>query len=117
MPKNTNNIIILRQICLSINGSRRCAARMGELTSSNDRPVIEKETKLKAIVAVIEWYGPYTFEEAQKASKFDYDDGLYVVVGKRKNKQLNLLQYIGIATYLNSRLSKNHHKIPKVTRD
>lgn len=91
------------------------AARQAALAGETN--VIVKEIDLKAIVAVIEWYGPYTFEEAQKASRFDYDDGLYMVVGKRKNKQLNLLQYIGIATYLNSRLSKNHHKIPKVTRD
>jgi len=36
LPENTLNIIISRQIGLIINGSRRYAARMRELTSSND---------------------------------------------------------------------------------
>jgi hypothetical protein len=72
---------------------------------------------MKAIVAVIEWYGPYCFDEAKEAARENYDDGLYMVVGKRKNKQKNLMQYVGIASELDSRLSKNHHKIPEVTRE
>ena len=72
---------------------------------------------MKAIVAVIDWYGPYTLEEAFHASKFDYDDGLYMAIGKGKGQRLTRLQYIGIATDLSTRLGGNHHKIPEVTRN
>jgi len=53
----------------------------------------------------------------KSCKKFDYDDGLYMVIGKRKNKQKNMLQYMGLAKKLSSRLNQNHHKIFNVTRD
>ena len=70
---------------------------------------------MKTYTALIDWYGPYTLEEAQAAP--GYTDGLYMVIGKLKNKKRSHLQYIGIAKDLNSRLNGNHHKIPEVTRD
>lgn len=72
---------------------------------------------MKAIIAVIDWYGPYALEDAQKASRFDYDDGLYMVIGKAKAQRLRRVQYMGIASYLHARLRGNHHVIPEVTRD
>jgi hypothetical protein len=72
---------------------------------------------MKSLSAIIEWYGPYTFEEAKDASKFDYDDGLYMVIGKLKRQRSAYLQYIGIANDLRIRLNGNHHKIPEITKD
>ena len=72
---------------------------------------------MKSITATIDWFGPYSIEEAAKASKFDYEDGVYMVIGKAKYERSDKLQYIGLATDLGKRLNGNHHKIPQVTRD
>jgi hypothetical protein len=58
----------------------------------------------KPIAVVINWFGPYTYEEAIKAAKTDYDDGLYVVIGREPNQKKDRFQYIGIANNLHQRL-------------
>lgn len=72
---------------------------------------------MKTLTAIIEWFGPYTIEEAKSASKFDYEDGLYLIIGKAKYERSPHLQYIGIAKNLGTRLNGVHHKIPEVTRE
>jgi hypothetical protein len=72
---------------------------------------------MKSIFAIIEWYGPYTLEEAKFVSKSDYGDGLYMVIGKIKDEDSSRLQYIGIAKNINTRLNGQHHKIPNVIGD
>lgn len=72
---------------------------------------------MKSITAIIDWYGPYSIEEATKASKFDYGDGVYMVIGKAKYERNDKLQYIGLANDLGKRLSGHHHRIPEVKRD
>ena len=72
---------------------------------------------MKSMTTIIDWYGPYSLEEAQQASQFDYDDGLYAVIGKRKHQRASHLQYMGIAKDLCIRLNSCHHKIPQVIRD
>jgi len=72
---------------------------------------------MKSLSAIIEWYGPYSLEDAKVASKFYYDDGLYMVIGKTKRQRTPHLQYIGIANDLRERLNGKHHKIPEVTKD
>lgn len=47
---------------------------------------------MKSITAIIDWYGPYTLETALDASKFDYNDGLYLVVGKTSYERASHLQ-------------------------
>lgn len=69
---------------------------------------------MKSITTIIDWYGPYTLEEAQRDSKFDYGDGLYVVIGKLKGQPSTHLQYVGIADDLSRRLNRKHHKIPGI---
>lgn len=71
---------------------------------------------MKPVVAVIEWNGPYTLEEARVAS-FDYADGIYLALGKAKNQRSSRLQYVGLASDLPSRLNGYHHKLPLITRD
>jgi len=71
---------------------------------------------VKPIVAVIEWYGPYSLEEARTAS-FDYKDGIYLALGKTKNQRSSRLQYVGLAADLPARLNGYHHKLPLITRE
>ncbi len=71
---------------------------------------------MKSIVAVVEWFGPYTLEEAQKAS-FEYDDGIYIAIGKSKHARTSHLQYVGLASDLKARMNGYHHKLPLIKRD
>lgn len=70
----------------------------------------------KSIVALVEWYGPYSSEEAGPAA-FEYADGLYMVTGRRAYQRKSEPQYIGLASSLGARLSAVHHKIPEVKHD
>src|SRR6266498_833520 len=71
---------------------------------------------MKPIVAVVEWYGPYSKEDAQSAS-FEYEDGIYLAVGKQQYQHAVQLQYVGLATDLASRINGYHHKLPLITRE
>ncbi len=72
---------------------------------------------LKALTAIIDWFGPYTLEEAQHASKFDYDDGLYMLIGKQDYERQVSIQYVGIAKNLKNRLTSRHPAVQKVKRE
>lgn len=69
---------------------------------------------MKPVVAVIDWYGPYTLEQAQMAT-FNYDDGIYIAVGKLKDQPVSQIQYVGLASNLQKRLNGAHHKLPLIT--
>jgi len=71
---------------------------------------------MKPVFALVEWFGPYELEDAQKASA-DHDDGLYVIIGKQPGERASRDQYIGLASNLRARLNGKHHKIPLVTRE
>ena len=71
---------------------------------------------MKSVMAIVEWYGPYSHEDAQEAA-LDFEDGLYIAIGKRKYQRSLDVQYIGLASSLRSRLSTDHHKLPQITRD
>jgi len=71
---------------------------------------------MKPVVAVIEWYGPYTLESAQTAS-FDYEDGIYLALGKTRSQRNIQLQYVGLASNLKARLNADHHRLPEISRD
>lgn len=72
---------------------------------------------MKSITAIIDWYGPYSLEEAHQASSSDYNDGLYAVIGKLKYQRSPRMQYVGIANDLCTRLNSYHDKILQVIRD
>lgn len=41
----------------------------------------------KHLTITVDWFGPYTsVEEAAAAAKEDFEDGLYLVAGKRKSQ-------------------------------
>ena len=71
---------------------------------------------MKTIVSVIDWVGPYSWSEAAAASA-DYEDGVYVAIGKTKRQRSSRLQYVGLASNLSSRINGYHHKLEKITRD
>ena len=70
----------------------------------------------KSVIAVVEWYGPYSKDEARNNAS-DFDDGLYMAIGKKKYERTANLQYVGLASNLRARLNSEHHKLPLVTRD
>lgn len=75
---------------------------------------------MRHLVTVIDWYGPFTLEQAIKAMKKDgFDAGLYLCLGKQKGQHGNSrLQYVGIACKdLSTRVKNGHHKIDLVTRE
>lgn len=71
---------------------------------------------MKHLVVVVDWYGPFSPEEARKAAA-DFEDGLYLGIGRRHYQHgPSTPQYIGLSKNLPSRLA-NHHKLPEITRD
>lgn len=72
---------------------------------------------MKAVVAVVDWYGPYSLEAARTAAFHHYDDGIYCAIGKRKYERESHMQYCGLASNLRARLSGAHHRLPLITRD
>ncbi|MFG6159639.1 hypothetical protein ACGTNG_12605 [Halomonas sp. 1390] len=71
----------------------------------------------KALTAIIDWFGPYTLEEAKDVTKFDYDDGLYMIIGKQPDERDASLQYVGLASRLHRRLRAPKHPLHKVTKE
>jgi hypothetical protein len=72
----------------------------------------------KHLVVGIDWYGPYSLEEAKKSAAQDYDGGLYVCVGKKKGQHHQSLQYVGKSTNnLFKRMTTDHKKLALVSRD
>ncbi|WP_157598186.1 MULTISPECIES: hypothetical protein [unclassified Rhizobacter] len=71
---------------------------------------------MKPVVALVEWFGPYSLESAKRKSA-GHDDGLYVVIGRRPQEDASRVQYIGLGSNLHRRLNGVHHAIPKVTDD
>jgi len=72
----------------------------------------------KHIAIVVDWYGPYSLNEAIKVSRKDFGEGLYLLIGKTKyQKKPSKMQYIGIADDLFSRINGNHQKIPELSQE
>ena len=38
---------------------------------------------MKPVVAVVEWFGPYSLDKARTAA-FHYEDGIYCLIGKAR---------------------------------
>ncbi len=64
---------------------------------------------MRHLAIVIDWYGPYSVQEAIIAAKNDgYSSGLYIGIGKQFNERgTGKLQYIGISKNLATRIA-NH---------
>lgn len=72
----------------------------------------------KHIAIVVDWFGPFSFEQARAIARAHFADGLYMLIGKVKYQKANpKLQYIAVAKGLYARLGRQHHAVPKLTRD
>ncbi|MBN2007816.1 hypothetical protein JW960_00565 [candidate division KSB1 bacterium] len=70
------------------------------------------------IPVIIDWFGPYSRDEAIDAAKNDYIDGLYMLIGKTKyQKQKACPQYIGLSDNLFRRLSNGHNAINQLSQE
>ena len=69
---------------------------------------------MKHIVVKIDWYGPYpSVAEARTAAKNDYDDGLYLAIGRLANKKKNKIRYVGLSKNLAGRVNSGHETLSK----
>jgi hypothetical protein len=68
---------------------------------------------MKPTIALIDWYGPYSEDDAAQDS-FDYEDGLYLAIGKRSYERDVKLQYIGLTSSLSRRLNNAHHRLDEI---
>ena len=67
---------------------------------------------------IIDWFGPYDYEEAMRDAQDYYGKGLYVLIGKTKHqKSKAILQYIGISNELSSRFQSKHTALLNVNRE
>lgn len=71
----------------------------------------------KHLMISVDWFGPYTLEEAKSAAQSDYQHALYMCIGKVKYERKTKMQYIGIGTNVASRLKEDHHKLNLVVND
>ena len=72
---------------------------------------------MKHLAVVVDWYGPYTPEEARASSRIDYESGLYLGIGKRKHQKSSAVpQYVGLSKNLALRLA-THNKLPDISRN
>ena len=53
---------------------------------ATERPgyVLELYEMQKHVAIVVDWFGPYDLESAKKAAKENFENGLYLLVGKAK---------------------------------
>lgn len=70
----------------------------------------------KHLMIAVDWYGPYTMEEANWDAFANYGSGLYVCIGKCKYERKNAIQYIGIGKELWKRIKPDHHKMRLVVK-
>jgi hypothetical protein len=71
----------------------------------------------KHVVIAVDWFGPYDRASAKEAAKTDYENGLYLLIGKAKHQKTSKLQYIGIASQLYQRLAGPHPIIDKISQE
>jgi hypothetical protein len=64
----------------------------------------------------IDWFGPYSLEEAFEATKDVHWPGLYMCLGMTPYQRATHVQYVGIGKNIRTRLKTDHHKLQKVSR-
>lgn len=72
---------------------------------------------MATIALIVDWCGPFdTIEQAKKAAK-DFEEVLYLATGKTPYQRTASMQYVGISNDPKSRIAKNHHKLPEITKN
>lgn len=68
----------------------------------------------KHLVILIDWYGPYSIDEARNIARTDYSAGLYFAIGSRTGyAEAAKPLYVGLSKNLGRRLN-GHHKLPSI---
>lgn len=72
----------------------------------------------KHLMIAVNWFGPYwgDLEDIRAIARDDFDDGLYMCIGKTPYQRKSTIQYIGIGSPIYTRMSESHHALPLVTR-
>lgn len=69
------------------------------------------------IAIIIDWYGPFSLQDAIKDVSQNSWKGIYLAIGKTKYMRgRSPIQYVGIGN-LRSRLKEDHHKLKLIVRD
>ncbi|MGL5237809.1 MAG: hypothetical protein ACRC8O_07270, partial [Plesiomonas shigelloides] len=64
---------------------------------------------------IIEWKGPYSYEEIETQSELC--DGIYLATGKLKYEREATIQYCGITEGSFINRFKRHHKVGEINRE
>jgi hypothetical protein len=72
----------------------------------------------KHLMIAIDWFGPYSLDDARRAAANDgYGPGLYMCTGRREGEEVSAIQYVGIGKALQARLIPGHHKLQLVVAE
>lgn len=68
----------------------------------------------KHLMIAVDWYGPYTLDQAYEAAKLTPGPGLYLCIGRCRYQRKKQIQYVGIGKTVYTRLVPDHHKLKLV---
>lgn len=71
----------------------------------------------KHLMIAVDWYGPYSLDEAQGIAESVPGPGLYLCIGRCAYERKKRIQYIGIGKTVHTRLVPEHHKLKLVTKE
>lgn len=67
------------------------------------------------IAVIVNWYGPYTYEEIENNNNLE--NGLYLATGKLKYERNATIQYCGITKGSFRQRFRNHHKVHEINKE
>lgn len=72
----------------------------------------------KHLMITVDWFGPYggDLQQIRSVARADFEDGLYMCIGKKPYQRNSAMQYVGIGSPIHTRLHDGHHVLPEVTR-
>ena len=73
---------------------------------------------MATVALIVDWCGPFASIEDAKGAARDFQLGevLYLATGKRRYQRHSTMQYVGISNDPESRFTKNHHRLPELTK-
>lgn len=71
----------------------------------------------KHLMIAVDWYGPYSLQDAKVAAEQFWGAGLYLAMGKCAYERRLAIQYVGIGKAVHARLTEQHHKLKKITKE
>lgn len=68
------------------------------------------------IALIVDWYWPYPTIKDAKAAACEFDESLYLAIGKTVWQREAHLQYVSISNKSSGSISDNHYKLPTITK-